>query len=264
MNTKTFDLSTFDLDTLPLDVWQDDQTVEAGPYSIRVKIVPDYDADLSDLGTYTDRPKRDIFIDRSHGIVVDTRTGSLVHVQQSFGTIEEARAYLASLPHHDDHSDIDIYDAWDEEQKNIIAYEVEGSYWPILATDQHTMACREYRYFESSENAGTVEDLKDYGGVDEYVKYLIQDYDRAEDYNRGGWGYYGILATVSVMDEEVGRDSCWGFESDMEKADKLGAMRDVIYQALAQAEENAGNTAARLRAIADILSPEDEDEEDTE
>ncbi len=90
----------------------------------------------------------------------------------------------------------------------------------------------EYRYFVCTH------DLKDsrkflrehgYSKHDAAMlprEYSLQDYERMEDAQRGGWYMTGIVVTLLVNGVEVAQDSLWGIESDLDKDHIEEVVRD--------------------------------------
>jgi len=79
---------------------------------------------------------------------------------------------------------------------------------------------REYRYFVPGNSyAEAVSSLVKMGytpiGAKRMAKrYVHQDYQRCEDYNRGGWSMTYVSVTASREGVELGRASLGGIESD--------------------------------------------------
>ncbi len=73
-----------------------------------------------------------------------------------------------------------------------------------------------YRYFNPSKNY-------DGEGMDELKKYTEQDYNRMEDYNRGGWCMEGVCAVAKVqlgstLIQKLESGGLWGIESDSDRS----------------------------------------------
>ena len=71
----------------------------------------------------------------------------------------------------------------------------------------------------------------------ERIAYALQDHRRLEDYNRGGWCFLGLVATVSFDGAEIGRGSLWGIESDSKPDFIATTEREIAHEALEQARE---------------------------
>ena len=120
----------------------------------------------------------------------------------------------------------------------------------VLATDQHRGTSRECRYWYAP--MGLCYSTTDTPDQDELVKYILQDYDLIEDYNRGGWCMMGCVVTVSAAGVEVGHGSCWGIESNAgDHADVIEA--ECIEEALYEARDAIPETAFGLLVTATRL-----------
>lgn len=109
---------------------------------------------------------------------------------------------------------------WSVDRQDGTLYGEDEDGEPIaLATDRRRGSAREYRYWHAPiDIAYTIDEV----AQDELIKYILQDYDRIEDYNQDGWCMMGCVVTVSAAGVEVGHGSCWGIESD------AGDYADVI------------------------------------
>lgn len=158
---------------------------------VRIRILPDDNGDISDLGEYHDGRKG---IDEWD---ICRRTGEFVHDMRA-----EAKAeFLADPANRKEWQEYyaDDYDSFEDYAED---------YWE---DDFEIPRCdREYSFFRpyaAGEKAGT----------EDFQKYGKQDYKRAEDYGNG-WNYVGVRAeaTIEVNDREqtIRSAGCWGIESD--------------------------------------------------
>ena len=143
---------------------------------------------------------------------------------------------------------------WSVDRQNGILYgedyDEEGG--PMaLATDQYRWGHGEYRYwYAPMDLCYSTTDTPDRA---ELIKYILQDYDRIEDYNRGGWHMTGCVVTVSAAGVEVGHGSCWGIESGTgDYADEIE--RECIDEAMHQARQAIPRTVIGLLRTAGRLA----------
>ena len=113
--------------------------------------------------------------------------------------------------------------------------------WAIDREARGERGRHEFRYFnpaygEDNENSRTRR------------AYQFRDYHRMEAYNRGAWAMLGIVASVTVEQEgwaapmELGRASCWGYESDAGAYLKTAA-RELLNDAIRDARKSAAQIA---------------------
>jgi hypothetical protein len=76
-----------------------------------------------------------------------------------------------------------------------------------------------------------------------YRKYAMQDFKRAEAYNRQQWCFVGCLVKAYFQNLEVGASSCWGYESDMTDADT----KTIEQEHLNEAKHEALKTLQTLK-----------------
>lgn len=106
--------------------------------------------------------------------------------------------------------------------------------YEVLATGlSSTYDRNSYRYWEPADN---------YRGIEreEWVKYVLQDYERMEDYNRNDWCMTDIIVEVLYKGVEIGSSSLGGVESDAddgdpEKGHYWEIVGDCLHEALREA-----------------------------
>jgi hypothetical protein len=99
-----------------------------------------------------------------------------------------------------------------------------------------------YRYFVPPNS---YEDVTQ----EERVKYILQDYERADDYSKNLWDYTGCIVTMFVDGLEVAAASLWGIESD--SGDDY--IHEVEQDLIAECKSEAKTKAAALRDAANKL-----------
>jgi hypothetical protein len=171
-------------------------TKEHNGQTYRIRIEPDIYADSSELGTYTDKPDDVTFC-----------------VWRSDGTL---RGAMPPEPTTDDYPENEdgFWDAYAQREEN----------GPEILTDGFPrMWANEYKYFVPFCGGMRPTDP----GFDkaEWAKYAEQGYRRAEDLNRGGWGYVGVVVETDAPacgcrgHVETLDASLWNCESDYPDSD---------------------------------------------
>lgn len=89
----------------------------------------------------------------------------------------------------------------------------------------------------------------------EHVKYMVSVYERANQYLKDYWSYIGVEATVNWKGEEIGSDSMWGLESDMDDETMGQYERELLSQAFDAALQHFESESKRYGV--DILPPEE-------
>jgi hypothetical protein len=123
-------------------------------------------------------------------------------------------------------------------------------YWgyEILAADlRSTYERNSYRYFVPGNPYSDVEQS-------ERVKYILQDYERMEDANRGFWSSVGCVVTMFIDGEEVAYASLWGIESDCGDGYSKEVEEDLIDECISDAKKNSAALAAHHMEVASKLT----------
>ena len=200
--------------------------IERNGRIFRMRLEVEEYPDASWIGEYTDKDD-DYIIDRKMGALVGPYLPDPEEPDapdpQDFATREEyhvaVEQYAIAMVRYDA-----AYDAWNDEGNR-----------EILADDLHTWGgryCTEYRYFKPSaggenEPGGTYTDREGVEhtiSVEEWTKWAVQDYERAEGLNRGDWCFVGVVVQVDAPacsrcgHVETLYASLWGIESDSEDA----------------------------------------------
>lgn len=99
----------------------------------------------------------------------------------------------------------------DELCDGVIVREFDEFYEKLPQDTEMPERGREYRAFRPYAGG-------EKPGTDDYYRYGRQDYDRMEDYNRGGWCFVGVRAVATVyvnnVRQELSSGGLWGIESD--------------------------------------------------
>jgi hypothetical protein len=205
---------------------------------LEVKIIRevDSDPDTSYYGEYANRANSEFSIDRAHELDCAAQIGNpqtaqakktLEHIQQTIGDMQ------AALNENDFESEDECSNEWDA---------LEDAYNKVDELFDAASDCdcgysgqwnrREYRYFNPSDN---------YKGepAEEVRKYVRQDFERMESYNRGHWCYVGVYATAAVTIgdsvQTIRSGGLWGNESDSDRshfeeveAEQLSELRGTL------------------------------------
>lgn len=189
--------------------------------SVCIKRMIDDSPDTSWMGEFSNRPKTEYAIDRTHSedcasVREDIKQAkqTLEHVQQTLGDMQEE--YRKANPVREFIQDSgwealeDAYNEVSELFDSVDACDCGGG---NLERDQ-------YRYFN-----GPVENYE--GETPEDIrKYVRQDYDRMESLNAGHWCFIGIRAEATIVTNinkhhgvchQITSGGLWGIESDSDK-----------------------------------------------
>lgn len=118
--------------------------------------------------------------------------------------------------------------------------EHQGEFVRDLSGDDSLPGCsREHRFF--------LPNVENYAGVDESElrKYCLQDFERMESLERGGWCYLGIIAKAEIWNprtkvtQTIRSGGLWGIESDSDEA-YLKSVGDEQLDELAMELESLG------------------------
>lgn len=213
---------------------------------LEVKIIRaiDTDPDTSYYGEYSNKPDSEFTIDRATDEFqgdIDNGRDWLERVesrlQDEYDELNDALSPVEDLPATD----------WLFQLKSAVdtvyALRTDAPFDDDSVSWNH----REYRYFNPSDNykGEPAEDIR---------KYVRQDYERMESYNRGHWHYVGVYATAEVELSAQVNKGCvsghevytttiqtirsgglWGTESDSDRShfeeiekEELSALRDSL------------------------------------
>jgi hypothetical protein len=210
--------------------------------------------DLSYLGEYTDKPG-EWTIDRKNGWLL----GEHVNDHITYYASEEER----QLPEDERNAALEVrLDKWFLDHpwfeadfyEQVDEYSIDAYYYgyEVLATDlRGTYERNSYRYFVPA-NSYTGESFPDVDQA-ERVKYILQDFERMEDANRGYWSPVGCVVTMYIEGEEVAYASLWGIESDCGEDYTKEVEEDLIDECISDARKNSAALAAKYRELADKL-----------
>lgn len=188
-------------------------------YTFTVEKFADYSADTSWLGKYTSKRPDAWYIDRYLGFLFG----------EELPEPEEPREEdYASEGDYDAAFDKYwiAYDNW-QQIPNEILDEVGASYYP-----------HEYKYFLPCCGG---EDYPQSMSKEEWTKCAVQDYERMEDLNRGGWGFIGLVVTLDLgpchtcHQNVISDASVWGIESDAPDDYMDEIFEDLAHECLKQA-----------------------------
>jgi len=208
-------------------------------FTMRLKV--DYDSPIhihDTLGKYTDKDD-DYIVDRKLGALVGPYLPEPEEPDapdpQDFATDVDYDAaeeeYSAAMDLYDA-----AYDAWDDDWGNR----------EILADNLYTRGgCyTEYRYFKpfaggESKPGGKYTDLdgEHIIPVEEWTRWAVQDYERAEGLNRGDWCFVGVVVEIDAPacalcgHVEKLTASLWGIESDADDSE-FDEIRDNLIEEL--------------------------------
>lgn len=79
--------------------------------------------------------------------------------------------------------------------------------------------------------------------------YAVLDYERIEDYNRGGWCMLGCVVEVTARGYDVGYASVWGIESDSEDSYREQIESELIGEATLEALKAPSGLLGAVAAI---------------
>jgi hypothetical protein len=194
--------------------------------------------DLSYLGEYTDS-RAAWQVDRKEGVLLGEYTENYL----PFSDQEQMEKKIEEL----EEDGFDTY--WDDEilEDESTLYTLHYWGYEILAADlRGTYERNSYRYFVPGNPYSDVEQS-------ERVKYILQDYERMEDGNRGFWSTVGCVVTMYIEGEEVAYASLWGIESDCGDGYSKEVEEDLIDKCISDAKKNSAALAAKYRELADKL-----------
>lgn len=172
--------------------------------SVTIRRMYDDSPDTSWLGEYSNRPETEFAIDMAHSLDCIENT-------------PEVKAKLERIASHID----DMYNAVCEDEKDTT--------WEYLQSARDTMeellSCdcngrgdmerNQYRYFNAP--------IENYEGElpENIRKYAVQDYERMESLEHGGWCFIGIRAEAEISlsnrletTQTITSGGLWGIESD--------------------------------------------------
>jgi hypothetical protein len=94
-------------------------------------------------------------------------------------------------------------------------------------------------------------------GTDAYQEYGLQDWERAESYERDQWGFMGVVAkaeitTSSGYTQTISSGGLWGVESDVDSVYKQQISQEELSQLGSELEDLGFNRAEIDAAMADV------------
>jgi hypothetical protein len=200
--------------------------------------------DLSYLGEYTDQPG-EWQVDRKEGRLLGE------YIENETEWMEEDATQKKADELEADGMEVN----WNYDEREDGTTVTSLYYWgyEILAADlRSTYEHNSYRYFVPGNPYSDVDKA-------ERVKYILQDYERMEDGNRGFWSSVGCVVTMKIEGEEVAYASLWGIESDCGEDYTKEVEEDLISECISDAKKNSAALAAKYRELADKLDNLDKD-----
>jgi hypothetical protein len=213
-----------------------------------VKTMMDSDGDTSYLGEYSNSPNSDFSIDRAHDLDCPQQPFNEAKRVEAVEQLERVIAYLETVRNLGEPPENIYWAAADESQDMLVDLQrdieeectCESAGWQRYRRS-------EYKYFNPNH--------ENYAGCehDAIVKYCIQDFERMEDLNNGGWWYVGVRAEAKILlprnandgkpnnltfqSQTITSGGLWGIESDSDNAyieevtkDELADLREQLKQ----------------------------------
>ena len=209
--------------------------------SVTVRRMVDESPDTSWLGEYSNRPKSGYAIDRAHSedcASLNPRNDEgLERLDRIQSAICDNLPDDRELQPHGNYYLQEEIDAIDSQDQCRAAMECDCT--------GGDMGRGELRYFN-----GPVENYKG-ESPDDTRKYIRQDYDRMESFNRGDWCFIGIRAQAEVqvgfdVVQRITSGGLWGIESDSGREH----LEETQREELAQLKDELVGLGFSRRAIA--------------
>lgn len=218
--------------------------------SVAVIRAVDTDPDTSYYGEYANSPTSEYSIDRAHSEDCQSVSPEVKAVIES---LERAVTWIEREKY--DQNGSDFYPESIDDAIEILEEHAE-ELAECDCGERGDMERGQYRYFNPSGN---------YDGepAEDQRKYVRQDYDRMEDYNRGGWCFTGTYATAEVQTSQhstiqtIRSGGLWGTESDSDDSHFAEIEKDELAD-LRRELESIGFTKRAVSAAFRTIEHKDE------